>query len=293
MHIVYAGTRKAARLLILMTVLACILRVTFVMAFAAGLAETDMQAAAGVSTVSNASANGKIAEIATVSDAEEASAESEKISKDNLAGLAEEIPEDDAADDSADDSEEDSEEDSEQEEWYLEEEPLLDDLSLIASVSNAEFQELSYPPQISVVVPTQMRIVVNSDGSCTAAGGSLENHGESAVLLTAVTFAWQTEDERDADDIFTEWDRKKPCVRLTLGDDLSCMFEQEPAMDIDDGAGMTWNLETDGLILEAGEELELNWEFALNGNSLDRSLDAEEEAAVAIVTYTVRGLETS
>lgn len=254
MHVVCAGTRKAAWFFILVPVLACILRMPSVMAFASGGAETDMQAGAGVSTASDASANGKIAGIATMSDAED---------------------------------------DLEEAEWSSDEEPLLDDLSPIASASNAEFQEASYPPQISVVVPTQMLIVVNPDGSCMVAGGSLENQGESAVLLTSVTFAWQTENERDADDIFTEWGRKKPCVRLTLGDDFSCTFEQEPTINIDDGTGMTWGLETEGLILEAGEELELNWEFTLNGNSLDRSLDAEEEAVVAVVTYTVRSLETS
>lgn len=250
MHVVYAGTRKAAWLLILVLVLACNLRMPSAMVFAASFAETDMQAGVGVSTASNASANGRIAGIATMSDAED---------------------------------------DSEEMEWDLDEEPLLDDLSPIASASNAEVQEASYPPQISVVVPTQMLIVVNPDGSCLAAGGSLENQGESTVLLTAVTFAWQTEGEWDADDIFTEWARKKPCVRLTLGDDLSCAFEVGQA----ENEEMTWYLETEQVILEPGEELELNWQFELNGNGLDSCLDAAEEAAIATVTYTVSGLETS
>lgn len=273
MHVVYAGTRKAAWLFILVPVLVCILRISSVMALASVLSETDMQAGVGVSTGSNASANGKTAGIATMSDAEDDSAESEEILEGNLRGSAEET----------------SKADSEETEWDLDEEPLLDDLSPIASVSNAEFQEALYPSQISVVVPTQLLIVVNPDGGCLAVGGSLENQGESAVLLTSVTFAWQTEDERDADDIFTEWARKKPRVWLTLGDDLSCVFEAEQA----ENDGMTWEFEAEQVILEPGENLELNWEFELNGNGLDRSLDTEEEAVVATVTYMVRSLETS
>ena len=44
---------------------------------------------------------------------------------------------------------------------------------------------------------------------------------------------------------------------------------------------------------ETGEELELSWELELGGNCLEGPLDAGEEAVVAIVTYTVRSLETS
>ena len=38
---------------------------------------------------------------------------------------------------------------------------------------------------------------------------------------------------------------------------------------------------------------ELSWELELGGNCLAGTLDAGEEAVVAIVTYTVRSLETS
>lgn len=56
---------------------------------------------------------------------------------------------------------------------------------------------------------------------------------------------------------------------------------------------MTWNLEAEQLLLEPGEELELSWELELGGNCLAGTFDAGEEAVVAIVTYTVRSLETS
>ena len=56
---------------------------------------------------------------------------------------------------------------------------------------------------------------------------------------------------------------------------------------------MTWELEAEQLLLETGEELELSWELELGGNCLVGTLDAGEEAVVAIVTYTVRRLETS
>ena len=58
-------------------------------------------------------------------------------------------------------------------------------------------------------------------------------------------------------------------------------------------AGMTWNLEAEQLLLEPGEELELSWELELGENCLAGIFDAGEEAVVAIVTYTVRSLETS
>ena len=49
-----------------------------------------------------------------------------------------------------------------------------------------------------------------------------------------------------------------------------------------------------GMLNEGGgEELELSWELELGGNCLAGTLDAGEEAVVAIVTYTVRSLETS
>lgn len=258
MHNVCAGTRKAVWIFVLVPVLVCILSVTSVMLAVADCVETDMQDRVDVSTASNASAGRQVAGIATMSDAE-----------DDSVGTAED--------------------DSEEAEWSLDDEPLLNDLFPIASASNAEFQEASYPPQISVVVPAKILIVVNPDGSCLAVGGSLENHGESAVWLTSVTFAWQTEDDRDSDDIFTEWDRKKPYAWLTLEDDISCAFELEQV-----GAEeMTWDLEAERVILEPGEALELDWQFELNGNGLDRCLDAAEEAVIATVTYTVRGLETS
>ena len=212
-----------------------------------------------IATAGNASADRTIVETATVSDAE------------NPTKLQEEA--------------------SEEPERDLTEEPLLDDLSPIASVSNAEYQPAFCAPQISVVVPTQMLFVIEPDGSCTAVSGSLENHGESTVLLTSVTFAWQTAGSKDADDIFTEWEGKKPCLRLTLGNDISCVFGQEQTAAGE--AGMTWNLEAEQLLLEVGEELELSWELELGGNCLAGTFDAEEEAVVAIVTYTVRSLETS
>lgn len=136
-----------------------------------------------------------------------------------------------------------------------------------------------------------MLFVIEADGSCTAVSGGLENHGESTVLLTSVTFAWQTEDSKDADDIFTEWESRKPSLRLTLGNDISCVFGQEQTAAGE--AGMTWELEAEQLLLEPGEELELSWELELGGNCLAGTLDAGEEAVVAIVTYTVRSLETS
>lgn len=212
-----------------------------------------------IATAGNASADRTIVEIATVSDAENPT--------------------------------EPREEASEEPERDLTEEPLLDDLSPIASVSNAEYQPALCAPQISVVVPTQMLFVIEPDGSCTAVSGSLENHGESTVLLTSVTFAWQTEDSKDADDIFTEWESRKPSLRLTLGNDISCVFGQEQTAAGE--AGMTWELEVEQLLLEAGEELELSWELELGGNYLAGTLDDGEEAVVAIVTYTVRSLETS
>ena len=136
-----------------------------------------------------------------------------------------------------------------------------------------------------------MLFVIEPDGSCTAVSGSLENHGESTVLLTSVTFAWQTEDSKNADDIFTEWEGRKPCLRLTLGNDISCVFGQEQTAAGE--AGMTWELEAEQLLLEAGEGLELSWELELGGNCLAGTFEAGEEAVVAIVTYTVRSLETS
>ena len=141
-----------------------------------------------IATAGKASADRTIVETATVSDAEKLT--------------------------------EPREEASEEPERDLTEEPLLDDLSPIASVSNAEYQPALCAPQISVVVPTQMLFVIEPDGSCTAVSGSLENHGESTVLLTSVTFAWQTAGSKDADDIFTEWEGKKPSLRLTLGNDI-------------------------------------------------------------------------
>ena len=49
-----------------------------------------------------------------------------------------------------------------------------------------------------------------------------------------------------------------------------------------------------GMLNEGGgEELELSWDLELGGNCLAGTLDAGEEAVVAIVTYTVRSLETS
>ena len=212
-----------------------------------------------IATAGNASADRTIVETATVSDAE-------KLTKPR-------------------------EEASEESERDLTEEPLLDDLSPIASVSNAEYQPALCAPQISVVVPTQMLFVIEPDGSCTAVSGSLENHGESTVLLTSVTFAWQTEESKDADDIFTEWESRKPSLRLTLGNDISCVFGQEQTAAGE--AGMTWELEAEQLLLEPGEELELSWELELGRNCLAGTLDAGEEAVVAIVTYTVRSLETS
>lgn len=260
MHNVCAGTRKAVWIFVLMLVLTCIMRLFTIMAAAAVCAEIDTRAGEDVSTASNASADRTMAGIAEVSDAE---------------------------DDSVGSAEETSEDDSEEAEWNSDEEPLLDDLSPLASASNAEFRTVSYSPQISVVVPTQMLIVINPDGSCLAAGGSLENHGEEAVLLTRVVFSWQTEGERDADEIFTEWDRERPHAVLTLEDGVSCAFEQGQTGNDD----MTWELEAEQVILEPGEERELVWQFELNGNGLNRVLEAEEEVMVAIVTYTVRNLE--
>ena len=256
MHIVYAGIRKTAWIFLLVPVLACILQMSAVMAFASASLETDRRTGVEIATAGNASADRTIVETATVSDAEKLT--------------------------------EPREEASEESERDLTEEPLLDDLSPIASVSNAEYQPALCAPQISVVVPTQMLFVIEADGSCTAVSGSLENHGESTVLLTSVTFAWQTEDSKDADDIFTEWEGRKPSLRLTLGNDISCVFGQEASE-----AGMTWELEAEQLLLEPGEELELSWELELGGNCLAGTLDAGEEAVVAIVTYTVRSLETS
>ena len=247
MHIVYAGIRKTAWIFLLVPVLACILQMSAVMAFASASLETDRRTGVEIATAGNASADRTIVETATVSDAEKLT--------------------------------EPREEASEESERDLTEEPLLDDLSPIASVSNAEYQPALCAPQISV------------DGSCTAVSGSLENHGESTVLLTSVTFAWQTEDSKDADDIFTEWEGRKPSLRLTLGNDISCVFGQEQTAAGE--AGMTWELEAEQLLLEPGEELELSWELELGGNCLAGTLDAGEEAVVAIVTYTVRSLETS
>ena len=252
----YAGIRKTARIFLLVPVLACILQMSAVMAFASASLETDRRTGVEIATAGNASADRTIVETATVSDAE-------KLTKPR-------------------------EEASEESERDLTEEALLDDLSPIASVSNAEYQPALCAPQISVVVPTQMLFVIEADGSCTAVSGGLENHGESTVLLTSVTFAWQTEDSKDADDIFTEWESRKPSLRLTLGNDISCVFGQEQT-----AAGMTWELEAEQLLLEPGEELELSWELELGGNCLAGTLDAGEEAVVAIVTYTVRSLETS
>lgn len=262
LHNVCAGTRKAVWIFVLVPVLVCILSVTSVMLAVADCVETDMQDRVDVSTASNASAGRQAAGIATMSDAE---------------------------DDSVGTAEETSEDDSEEAEWSLDDEPLLNDLFPIASASNAEFQEASYPPQISVVVPAQILIVVNPDGSCLVAGGSLENQGESAVLLTGVTFSWQTEGELDADDIFTEWNRERPYAVLTLEDGVSRAFEQGQTANEE----MTWELESEQVILEPGEERELVWLFELNGNGLNCVLDAEEEVTVATVTYTVRSLETS
>ena len=183
MHIVYAGIRKTAWIFLLVPVLACILQMSAVMAFASASLETDRRTGVEIATAGNASADRIMIETATVSDAE-------KLTK----------PQEEA---------------SEESERDLAEEPLLDDLSPIASVSNAEYQPALCAPQISMVVPTQMLFVIEPDGSCTAVSGSLENHGESTVLLTSVTFAWQTAGTRDADDIFTEWEGKKPCLRLT------------------------------------------------------------------------------
>lgn len=238
---------------------ACILQMSAVMAFASASMETDRRTGVKIATAGNVSADRIMIETATVSDAE-------KLTK----------PQEEA---------------SEESERDLTEEPLLDDLSPIASVSNAEYQPVPCAPQISVVVPTQMLFVIEPDGSCTAVSGNLENHGESTVLLTSVTFAWQTEGSKDADDIFTEWEGRKPCLRLTLGNDISCVFGQEQTAAGE--AGMTWELEAEQLLLEAGEGLELSWELELGGNCLAGTLDAGEEAVVAIVTYTVRSLETS
>lgn len=256
---VYAGIRKTAWIFLLVPVLACILQMSVVMVFASASLETDSRTGMEIATAGNASAYRTMIETATVSDAENPTKPQEEASEDSERDLAEE--------------------------------PLLDDLSPIASVSNAEYQPAFCAPQISVVVPTQMLFVIEPDGSCTAVSGSLENHGESTVLLTSVTFAWQTEGSKDADDIFTEWEGKKPCLRLTLGNDISGVFGQEQTATGE--AGMTWELEAEQLLLEAGEELELSWELELGGNCLAGTFDAGEEAVVAIVTYTVRSLETS
>ncbi|MFR5295123.1 MAG: hypothetical protein ACLTF6_10305 [Clostridium sp.] len=102
-----------------------------------------------IATAGNASADRTIVETATVSDAE-------KLTKPR-------------------------EEASEESERDLTEEPLLDDLSPIASVSNAEYQPALCAPQISVVVPTQMLFVIEPDGSCAArkrkSGKSRREHG--------------------------------------------------------------------------------------------------------------------
>ena len=259
MHIVYAGIRKTAWIFLVVPVLACVLQMSAVMAFASASMETDRRTGVEIATAGNVSADRIMIETATVSDAE-------KLTK----------PQEEA---------------SEESERDLTEEPLLDDLSPIASVSNAEYQPALCAPQISVVVPTQMLFVIEPDGSCTAVSGSLENHGESTVLLTSVTFAWQTEGSKDADDMFTEWEGRKPCLRLTLRNDISCVFGQEQTAAGE--AGMTWNLEAEQLLLEPGEELEVSWELELGGNCLAGIFDAGEEAVVAIVTYTVRSLETS
>lgn len=91
--------------------------------------------------------------------------------------------------------------------------------------------------------------------------------------------------------IFLRREGRKPSLRLTLGNDISCVFGQEQTAAGE--AGMTWELEAEQLLLEPGEELELSWELELGGNCLAGTLDAGEEAVVATVTYTVRSLETS
>ena len=128
MHIVYAGIRKTAWIFLLVPVLACILQMSAVMAFASASLETDRRTGVEIATAGNASADRTIVETATVSDAE-------KLTKPR-------------------------EEASEESERDLTEEPLLDDLSPIASVSNAEYQPALCAPQISVVVPTQMLFVI-------------------------------------------------------------------------------------------------------------------------------------
>lgn len=68
---------------------------------------------------------------------------------------------------------------------------------------------------------------------------------------------------------------QKPSLRLTLGNDISCVFGQEQTAAGE--AGMTWELEAEQLLLEPGEELELSWELELGGNCLAGTLDAGEE----------------
>lgn len=96
----YAGIRKTAWIFLLVPVLACILQMSAVMAFASASLETDRRTGVEIATAGNASADRTIVETATVSDAE-------KLTKPR-------------------------EEASEESERDLTEEPLLDDLSPIA-----------------------------------------------------------------------------------------------------------------------------------------------------------------
>lgn len=120
----YAGIRKTARIFLLVPVLACILQMSAVMAFASASLETDRRTGVEIATAGNASADRTIVETATVSDAE-------KLTKPR-------------------------EEASEESERDLTEEALLDDLSPIASVSNAEIQP-------ALCAPTDLRGGANAD----------------------------------------------------------------------------------------------------------------------------------
>ena len=108
MHIVYAGIRKTSWIFLLVPVLACILQMSAVMAFASASLKTDRRTGVEIATAGNASADRTIVETATVSDAEKLTKPREEASEESERGLTEE--------------------------------PLLDDLSPIASVSNAEYQ---------------------------------------------------------------------------------------------------------------------------------------------------------
>ena len=188
----------------------------------------------------------------------------------------------------------------------------LNSLNAYSTIYYEEFTVAA--PQLSITVPTTLTVTVSPDGTCTLNGsnpqrfddvgatiaayaadnitgtgnGTITNNSSAPIYLTGVTFTWNTAADATAgtpapSDIFTNWQSGKPELSLAVNG-----RSQTGTPNTDGGITWTPNAKIAAAVNDStGTDLAMTWSFDLGGNSISQALDADVEAAIGTITYTV------